>query len=65
VAFGPVAELLVVDDVAAVLQQEAGDGVHDARTFGAVQGQDVLDAAACLPGGAVLSLNSSHGFSTQ
>ena len=31
VPFGAFAELLVVDDVAAVFQQEAGDGVDDAR----------------------------------
>jgi hypothetical protein len=43
VPFGALAELLVVDDVAAVLQQEAGDGVDDARRLAAVQGQDMLN----------------------
>ena len=41
--FGAFAELLAVEDVAAVLQQEAGDGVDDARALRAVQGQDVLN----------------------
>ncbi|MCW2768331.1 MAG: hypothetical protein JWO11_4290 [Nocardioides sp.] len=38
-----VAELLVVDDVAAVVHQEASHGVHDARRLGAVEGQHVFD----------------------
>ena len=35
-----VVELLVLDDVAAVLEQERGDRVHDAGPFLAAQGQD-------------------------
>ncbi len=42
VSVAAVAELLVVDDVAAVLQQEPRDGVDDAGCLGAVEGQDVL-----------------------
>ena len=35
-----VVELLVLDDVAAVLEQERGDRVDDAGTFGAAEGED-------------------------
>ena len=37
---GEVVELLALQDVAAVLDQEAADGVHDARPVGAGQGED-------------------------
>ncbi|MFI7142574.1 hypothetical protein ACIBQ5_34220 [Streptomyces massasporeus] len=42
VAVPAVTELVVVDDVAAVVEQETGDGGDDAGRFGAVEGEDVL-----------------------
>ena len=38
---GRIVELLVLDDVAAILEQERGHGVHDAGSFLTAQGQDV------------------------
>jgi hypothetical protein len=35
-----VIELLMLDDVAAVAEQERGDRAHDARSLRAAQGQD-------------------------
>ena len=37
-----VTELDVVHDVAAVLEEEPADGVHDPRRLGTVEGEDVL-----------------------
>ena len=37
-ALGQVVELLALQDVAAVLDEQAADGVHDARPVGAVAG---------------------------
>ncbi|GAA3318379.1 hypothetical protein GCM10017710_36240 [Arthrobacter ramosus] len=39
-------ELLIVDDVAAVFQEEAGDRVHDPPRFRAIEGQDMLNGGS-------------------
>ena len=70
VAVAAVAELLVVDDVAAVLDQEPRDGVDDARGLGAVEGEYVLDrrrggVGGRVGGGRGGSRDISHGVSIR
>ena len=50
-AVGAVEELLALHDVAAVVDQEAGDGVHDARLVGAVEHEDEVAGRAAGVGG--------------
>ncbi len=61
VALSAITELLVVDDVAAVFQQEAGHSVHDSGTFGTVEGEHVLHGGLWRGIDGCFSLDGSHG----
>ncbi|GAA5190116.1 hypothetical protein GCM10023346_06360 [Arthrobacter gyeryongensis] len=39
-------ELLIVDDVAAVFQEETGDSVHDPPRFRAIEREDMLNGGS-------------------